>query len=67
MLHFSGDIQTLVEENYIYLVARSTSKAEHQARYISTRLDDLREMPAVSTASGINFIDRLRLFVGESH
>lgn len=60
------NVQQLVEEPEIYIVALSSSSPTDQLAIIPDRLDDLKELSQdVSTSSGIEVHDTVRYFIGD--
>ncbi len=60
------NLQQLVEEPELYIVALSSSSPSDQLAIIPDRLDDLYELSdGVSTSGGIEVDDTLRFFIGD--
>lgn len=57
------DIQSAVENPYLYILGQSTSSDFHT--FTSTRLDDLRSLQSPTNHNGIEIYDNLRVFSGD--
>ena len=61
-----SNLQQLIEEPELYIVALSSSSPTDQLTIIPDRVDDLLELSdSIRTSHGIEITDTLRFFIGD--
>ena len=56
----------MVEQPYIYILAESSSAIKDQLLYVPTRLEDLDELSEPLKMNNTTYIDKLRIFSGDT-